>query len=127
MDNLWSSGDSGAGGGSTYLAALVWEWWAAPWHGWAAWLDASEQLLRIAAEWAEAIGGEMMEGTSDRTCCLPGAPCSNCTEQPIPPEMTVGHCAICAASFQYSKARLRPPKTCGMWACMVKAREEVAT
>ncbi len=93
-----------------YLAALWWGWWQAPWHGWAAWLDASEQLLRIAEQWAEAIGGEMMASV-----------------QRIPPEMMVGHCAICAAGFQYSKARLRPPKTCGMWACMAKAGEEVAT
>ncbi len=47
--------------------------------------------------------------------------------QRIPPEMMVGHCAICGEGFQYAKAHMRPPKTCGMWACMVKAGEEVAT
>ena len=46
--------------------------------------------------------------------------------QRIPPEMTVGYCAICSATFQYSKALTRPPKTCGMLVCMAKAGEAVA-
>ncbi len=109
MANRWGDGPLVPSAAHHYLAALVWEWWTAPWHGWAAWLDANEQLLRIAAEWAEA-GGEMMASV-----------------QRVPPEMMVGHCAICGEGFQYSRSRLRPPKTCGMWDCMVKAGEEVAT
>ncbi len=52
--------------------------------------------------------------------------------QRLPPEMTVGHCAICAESFQYSKTLRRTPKTCGRLRCGREAgepwaREEVAT
>ena len=54
------------------------------------------------------------------------------TSYQLPPEMMVGHCAICAVSFQYSKTLTRPPKTCGALRCGREAgepwaREEVAT
>ncbi len=52
--------------------------------------------------------------------------------QRIPPDMTIGYCAMCGDSFQYAKAVTRPPKTCGALACGKAAkepwaREEVAT
>ncbi len=84
------------------LAAIPWLWhWGS--------LAAAEYFWTEAEEWAEARG-EMMASV-----------------QRIPPEMMIGHCAVCGEGFQYSRAHMRPPKTCGMWACMVKAREEVAT
>ncbi len=44
------------------------------------------------------------------------------TSYRLPEGLTLGHCAVCGDSFRYSKA-VRPPKTCGMDACMVKAGE----
>ncbi len=44
------------------------------------------------------------------------------TSYRLPEGLTLGHCAVCGDSFRYSKA-VRPPKTCGMDRCMVKAGE----